>query len=279
MQITRILLCGFACAVAIGLSAVPLAAQTTRSARVLPPLQTVETSGFDRSQSAALFVGVRHFTHDETLAEVRYAVDDAIDLAFVFALERNVRLVDAGRVVLALSGEPQKAESQQKLDALRTAGATVRGAGETDILALLERQARSVGKKGILIVSIATHGFNADGVHYLLAANSLFEHRDVNNDLPQALAADGYIPSVFILDPRNVSGQAPPYFGRSKEGTQLWYGVILPTHQTIERLELVDRNQNGTKQISVWMSSRNVLYLDFDGNLTGTAAATAPRET
>jgi hypothetical protein len=180
MQITRILLYGLGCAVAIGLSAVPLAAQTTRSVQLLPPLETIETSGFDRSQSAALFVGVRHFTHDQTLAEVRYAVDDAIDLAFVFALDRNVRLVDAGRVILALSGEPQKTESQQKLDALRAAGATVRGAGETDVLALLERQARSVGRKGILIVSIATHGFNADGVHYVLAANSLFEHRETS---------------------------------------------------------------------------------------------------
>jgi hypothetical protein len=91
----------------------------------------------------------------------------------------------------------------------------------------------------------------------------------VNNDLRQALATDGYIPSVLMFDPLNVSGEAPPYLGRSKEGTQLWYGVILPTHQTIERLELVDRDQNGTKQISVWMSSKNVLFLDFAGNLTG----------
>jgi hypothetical protein len=92
----------------------------------------------------------------------------------------------------------------------------------------------------------------------------------VNNDLRQTLETDGYVPIVLVLDPRNVSGEAPPYFGRSKEGTQLWYGAILPTHQTVERLELVDRNQNGIKQISVWMSSRNVLFLDFDGNLTGT---------
>ena len=54
-----------ACAVAIGLCTAPLAAQTTRSAQLLPPLETIETSGFDRSQSAALF------THDEKLAEVR----------------------------------------------------------------------------------------------------------------------------------------------------------------------------------------------------------------
>src|SRR5258708_37872618 len=165
MQISRILLSGFQIAVAVTVVMSTGAAQTTRSAQRLPATESAEATGFDRAQAAALFVGVRYFTHDETLAEVRYAVDDAVDLAFVFALDRNVRLVDAGRVVLALSGEPQKPESQQKLDALRAAGATIREAGETDILALLERQSRSVRKKGILIVRISTHGFNADGLH------------------------------------------------------------------------------------------------------------------
>src|SRR5258706_448855 len=119
MQIPRVLLYGFAFAVTIG----SLTAQPTRSAESLPPNHPAETSGFDRSQSAALFVGVRHFTHDENLTEVRYAVDDAVDLAFVFALDHNVHLVEAGRVVLALSGDPQKPESRQKLAALRAAGA------------------------------------------------------------------------------------------------------------------------------------------------------------
>jgi hypothetical protein len=581
MQIPRVLLCGFVSAIATG----SVLAQPARSTEALPPNNPAETSGFDRSQSAALFVGVRQFTHDENLTEVRYAVDDAVDLAFVFALDRNVHLVDAGRVILALSGDPQKPESRQKLAALRAAGATIRGAGESDILLSLERQARSAGKKGFLIVGIATHGFSAEGVHYLLAANSLFEHREtsistnklldiadrsdaqrsiffidacrsrmtsgersegerdprsaaplaqdlgqtrgevvfyaaaagqyayddderkngvftaavidglrcaatanarglvtvealsdyvdsqvltwirkhrqarggkgiqilgdasskvmplaachrpaaampanvrwserifnvfdiagtrlwggeidgtivqaevadldgdgvrevivggggsgsdtgkilifgsgggllwsrntmarapygsnpsgrmaitsfatgdlfrdgkreivslsidaqgwyparlclfdntgelrgsywhpghlhkvviggetasgepriiiagVNNDLQQILPAKGYFPAIMVLDPRRVAGEAPPYFGGSQNGTQLWYGVIGPTGQSIGRLELVDRDQNGTNQISVWMSSANVLYLDFAGNIVGT---------
>lgn len=582
MQTPRLLLYGFVSALTVG----SLTAQPARSASVLPPGHPVETSEFDRSQSAGLFVGVRNFTHDETLTEVRYAVDDAVDLAFVFALDRNVHLVEAGRVVLALSGDPQKPESRQKLAALRAAGATIRGAGESDILLSLERQARSVGKKGLFIVGIATHGFSADGVHYLLAANSLFEHREtsistnklldiadrsdaqrsiffidacrsrmtsgersegesdprsvapliqalgqvrgevvfyaaaagqyayddderkngvftaavidglrcaatanarglvtvdalsdyvdarvltwiekhrqsrsgkgiqilgdasskamplavcdrpaaampvsvrsserifnvfdaagirlwggevdglivqaemadldgdgvrevvvgvagsgsdtgkilvfgsggallwsrntmarapygtslsgrmavtsfatgdlfrdgkreivslsidaqgwypahlclfdnagklrgsywhpghlhkvivgagtangepriivagVNNDLQQVFPGKGYYPTVFVLDPRSVTGEAPPYFGGSQKGTELWYGVILPTGQSVVRLELVDRDQNGTNQLSVWMSSANVLYLDFAGNVVGTA--------
>src|SRR5947209_14431412 len=67
-----------------------------------------EAPAFQRAQSAALFVGVQRFTHDTSLTEVRYAVDDAVDLAFVLALDERVRLVDPGRVVLALSGEDRK---------------------------------------------------------------------------------------------------------------------------------------------------------------------------
>lgn len=55
-------------------------------------VQSVET--FDPKQSAGLFVGVRLFPHDPALADVRYAVDDAIDLAFVMALDERVRLIE-----------------------------------------------------------------------------------------------------------------------------------------------------------------------------------------
>lgn len=44
---------------------------------------------FKPSQSAALFVGIRRFPDDTTIAEVHYAVDDAVDLATVFALDER----------------------------------------------------------------------------------------------------------------------------------------------------------------------------------------------
>ncbi|HEV7765237.1 MAG TPA: hypothetical protein VGQ76_09565, partial [Thermoanaerobaculia bacterium] len=61
--------------------------------------------------SAALFVGIREFENDQTLTTVRYAVDDAIDLAHAFSMSRNARLIDPGHIILALHGEPQKAQS------------------------------------------------------------------------------------------------------------------------------------------------------------------------
>jgi hypothetical protein len=143
--------------------------------KIVPP-NAAQT--FDPAQSAALFVGVRAFTHDLTLHEVRFAVDDAIDLAFVFSIGSKVPLIEPKRVVLALSGDAQKPISQQHLDALIAAGATVKPAGHSDILTLLEQQSRAAGANGALIIAFATHGISFDGTQYLLTSTSLLRHRE-----------------------------------------------------------------------------------------------------
>lgn len=88
----------------------------------------------------------------------------------------------------------------------------------------------------------------------------------VNNDLGAALGLKGYISAVFAFDPESVAGEAPPYLGNLTKGTQLWYGVIVPSSKyVIERLEVVDFDQDGRNEISVWTSSGEVFYLTFDG--------------
>jgi hypothetical protein len=108
---------------------IPIAWNGRRSAQPLSPAAPEGQTAFDPQQSAALFVGVRRFTHDE-ISEVRYAVDDAVDLAYVFALERRTHLVTAERVVLAISGRPEKPESHQRLRELEQAGADRAGTTE-----------------------------------------------------------------------------------------------------------------------------------------------------
>lgn len=200
--ITRLVLCSLLCAAATGCLHDPRPLPTTRSVHLAPATESDDDeSDFDPAQSSALFVGVRRFTHDGSLVEVRYAVDDAIDLASVFALD--IHLVDPAKVVLAISGEPQKPSSKQKLEELRAAGATIRDAGESDILALLDRQTRNAGKKGIFIVSVATHGFNDEGSHYLLASNSLLQHRQTSisaNTLVEIAGQSDALRSLIFLD-------------------------------------------------------------------------------
>ena len=150
---------------------VPLAWRSTRSVRPVAEPPRDVSKRFDRRQSAALFVGVRDFASVEP---VPFAVDDAVDLAYLFALHPRVRLVPPRRIVLMLSGNnPRKPESREHLRALREAGADVRvRADAADVLAALHEQTALAGRDGILIVSIAAHGLLRDGNSYVLASSS-----------------------------------------------------------------------------------------------------------
>ena len=120
---------------------VPFARRGARSVRLLIDAPRSVSKSFDRRQSAALFVGVSRFTSD-SIDEVQYAADDAVDLAYVFALERRVSLVLPRRVVLMLAGRPAKPQSRDRLRALRDAGVDVRSrASADDIRAALRDQA------------------------------------------------------------------------------------------------------------------------------------------
>ena len=156
-----------------GAAAVRAGAQETRSAQPAPEAGGAAASGIDPAQSAALFVGVRQFTHDCSLMEVKYAADDAVDLAYAFSIDRAAPLVEPRRIALALSGLPQKPESKQRLERLKKEGAEVTTASQSDIITLLEAQSRRVGAQGIFIMAIATHAFVADGQLHLLASESI----------------------------------------------------------------------------------------------------------
>src|SRR5258706_1693130 len=164
-----------------------------RSVRPVTGWGAIAPLHFDPEQSAALFVGVRQF-QDNDIAEVPYAVDDAIDLAHAFAIKPKHPLVQTCHVVLALRGEPHKKASEKRLQELRTAGAVVIGATRSEILDTLGQQADRTGGGGILIVSFATHGFSREGVPYVLAGSSTLSD------------PDSALPTTMILD---VAAHAP----------------------------------------------------------------------
>jgi len=151
---------------------VPFALRGVRSVRLLMDAPRSASTHFDRRQSAGLFVGVSCFKSG-SVEQVPFAVDDAVDLAYVFAFERRVSLVPPRRVMLVLSGRPVKPESKERLRKLRDAGADVRfRADVAAILASLREQAAAAGRDGMIIVSVATHGFLRDGNGYILGDKS-----------------------------------------------------------------------------------------------------------
>jgi len=160
-------------------------------------------SAFDRRQSVALFVGARTFTVDN-VEMVPYAVDDAVDLAYTFAIDQRVALVPPQRVVLALSDPtPSKPDSRKRLAELKRHGAIVVPATQSQIFKLLHHQTATVGPGGIFIVSFATHGFSEDGSQYLLAGDSLF--REFHTAIPAAhvfdvVARSRALRSLILID-------------------------------------------------------------------------------
>ena len=157
-----------------------------------PPSEVPER--FDPKQSAAIFMGARYFPNDPLLGEVRYAVDDAVNMAWLFALDTRVSLVAPDRVVLLLEGTPQKEKSKVQLRQLLDAGARIEHADKTTLESVLRRQAERVGGGGVLIASFATHGFSSDGASYIAASSS------IHSDLPTSIA------TAKILD---VTARAP----------------------------------------------------------------------
>ena len=128
--------------------------------------------GFDASESAGLFVGIRNF-EDLQLAEVPYAVDDAVDLAYLFAVELALMMPE--RVTLALAGDPKKPESNDRLQALLKAGAERHPATQADIYEQLRTSRQTTGERGVLVVAAATHGFTHEAEDYLVGADSRSE--------------------------------------------------------------------------------------------------------
>jgi hypothetical protein len=147
-------------------------ATDTRSVGPVAPVDVETSRTFVRAESTGLFVGVQKFPHDPNLS-VPFAVDDAVDLAYQFSLDQRSGLVSPQRVVLALSGKPVKKESKERLEKLRSAGVRFTPATTGDILSLLKEQVAQTGPNGILVLSLATHGFlDRNGDAYILGSTS-----------------------------------------------------------------------------------------------------------
>ena len=144
------------------------------SADGVSPLSTAqqEASRFSPADSAGLFIGVRSFEDGkDPFPEVPFAADDAVDLAHAFAFE--LELLPPAKATIALSGEPQKEESRARLAALREAGATVTDAKNDTIRRTLVATKDAAGEKGILVLTVATHGYQIEGTYRLLAQNTM----------------------------------------------------------------------------------------------------------
>lgn len=167
----KLLAIGIALAALAAVATMPLL-RPSRGVRVLPLVDAEAPRDFDPAQSAALFVGVSHFTSGKGM-DVPFAVDDAVDLAYMFTFDSRAGTIPFDRVVLVLSGEPRNPQSKQWLEELRRARVKIiQNATTRTIQEYLQKQADVAGPNGVLIVSVASHGFMDEGVPYVLGSSS-----------------------------------------------------------------------------------------------------------
>jgi formylglycine-generating enzyme required for sulfatase activity len=131
--------------------------------------EILHQEGFYPEGSSGIFVGISTFD-DERFSPVPFAVDDAVDLAWIFSLELG--LVDAGRCVLALAGEPQKEISRARLASLLEAGAQRERPGLTKVYHLATDLSRSASPQGMFLLAGATHGLSEQGDDFLVAVDT-----------------------------------------------------------------------------------------------------------
>ncbi|HEV7785619.1 MAG TPA: hypothetical protein VGQ28_09815, partial [Thermoanaerobaculia bacterium] len=110
-----------------------------------------QDQGFRPEESRGLFVGINDFS-DKDIPNLKFAVDDAVDLGFLFSCE--LELIRPARINLALSGVPRKPETTDKLEWLRTAGAgLVEANGRQNLERSVLDLGRGTGENGLWVLS------------------------------------------------------------------------------------------------------------------------------
>lgn len=205
-----------------------LALDTSRCDAALPARNGPPLS----ESSAGVFIGIEKFSYDFSLTDVTYAVNDAVDLAYAVAIERG--LVPANRVLLLLAGEPG-VQSRDRLEKLIAAGARRQSARQADIYSLVNEQSRLVGEGGVLLISIATHGFRDGAEHLLMAEDSLLQFGTgvTADNLLQATEAGSSGLRLLILDACRERLVKPHRRG-SGRGDEL-------DHRSVMRSEFVEK--------------------------------------
>ena len=167
---------------------------TARGVQLLPQEVWV-AEDFDPLDSLGIFVGVSRFDY---LPEIPFAVDDAIDLAHLFSIELG--LVTTERVHLLLSGTPRKESTHRRLERLQVGGARVTPASRAEPQDVFPAEGQQAGTRGLLVITIATHGFSIDGNHHLMAPDDHLRAAD-DQEGKVGRTTEGTLTSRVLLSP------------------------------------------------------------------------------
>ena len=134
-------------------------------------VDSVEPVGRPTAGNAALFVGVNEF-EDRSLRALRFAVNDAVAQAHLFVIE--LKLVPPANTVVLVAGEPSTLSARDQLNVLKDVGVRVEKSSRSKLLNELALVAQLPQETAdLVIVSLSSHGFQVDGVPYVMPADGM----------------------------------------------------------------------------------------------------------
>jgi hypothetical protein len=104
------------------------------------------------------------------------------------------------------------------------------------------------------------HDLNNDGNEEIICTAR-------NNDLKQVLPISGDAPALFVLESSDVRGQAPPWFGSSRPGSELWYSYVTPSDYHFEAVLFEDINGDGIIDLHATLADGCSFYIDISGTI------------
>jgi hypothetical protein len=122
-----------------------------------------------------------------------------------------------------------------------------------------------------LLYTLHIADINHDGVQEIVCTG-------VNNDLQGTLPLGGNVHSIFVLDGSVISGQAPPWFGNAPEGSEIWYGYVMPPSVRVVEVDFEDVDGDGLEEIHVALSDACSYYLDYEGDIVRRGRGTACKD-
>lgn len=119
-----------------------------------------------------------------------------------------------------------------------------------------------------LLYSLTVYDLDSDGIKELLITG-------VNNDLQSYLGINGNLSIALMLEGDNIFGQAPPWFGDSTQGSQVWYLYALPKNINLSIVSTQDIDGDEVNEILLGLSDGCSFYLDTLGRILALGIGTS----
>ncbi|GEM_PF-951570 len=120
------------------------------------------------------------------------------------------------------------------------------------------------------ITAVTIADLNNDKVNDILVAA---ENDDLRDQL--GVKSNTSLFTLFMLDPRTMKGEAPPYRGGHGAGEQLWYGAVCPAGVKVESLTTKDVDGDGSLDLWARLSDKRDLFINAKGKVVQAAQDTA----